>query len=65
MAASDPKPVTTPEPDTASLDLIERRDELIARLRHDLDAAGRRLSDEVVRRRAAEVHVTELEARLA
>jgi hypothetical protein len=48
-----------------ALDVIERRDEVIARLRLDLEAAGRRLSAEAARRRGAEERAAGLEATLA
>jgi chromosome segregation ATPase len=47
------------------LDTLEVRDQTVARLRHDLEAAGRRLAEEVARRRAAEGRVVELETELA
>jgi hypothetical protein len=48
-----------------ALDVIERRDALVERLRADLETAGRRLSEEASRRRSAEHRVDELEGRLA
>jgi hypothetical protein len=48
-----------------ALDALESRDQTVARLRHDLEAAGRRLAEEVARRRAVEARVSELETELA
>lgn len=48
-----------------ALDVIERRDALIERLRLDMEAVGRRLSEEASRRRFAEHRVDELEGRMA
>ena len=48
-----------------ALDALDQRDTVVTRLRHDLDAAGRRLAEEVARRRSAEARVVELEEQAA
>ncbi len=48
-----------------ALDALARSDEVVARLRADLEASGRRLAEEAARRRAAEARLAQAEARLA
>ena len=48
-----------------ALDSLDERDASITRLRHDLEAAGRRLAEEVARRRSAESRLAAVEAELA